>query len=135
VANIGLWTYRESGWADVDLVGFEVEALDGEIGTIDDASNEVGSSYVVIDTGPWIFGRRVVLPAGLIERLDINDRRVFVRLAKDEIKNAPEFDESTYRDTAYRDQVGSYYARGGFAGDPDETPPTGWPGAGRSGRG
>ena len=28
---------------------------------------------------------------------------------KDEIKNAPEFDEERYRDQGYRDELGSYY--------------------------
>ena len=48
-----------------DLTGFSVEALDGSIGKIDEASNEVGASYLVVDTGPWIFGKKVMLPAGV----------------------------------------------------------------------
>jgi stress response protein YsnF len=37
---------------------------------------------------------------------------VYVGLTKDQIKNAPKFDESTYRDDAYRSSVGDYY--GGY---------------------
>jgi hypothetical protein len=33
-----------------------------------------------------------------------------VNRTKDEIKNAPEFDEATYRDEAYQSQVGDYYS-------------------------
>jgi hypothetical protein len=40
----------------------------------------------------------VLLPAGVIERVDRTDERVFVGLSKEQIKNAPEFDETTYRD-------------------------------------
>jgi hypothetical protein len=32
---------------------------------------------------------------------------------KDEIKSAPELDLDNYRETEYRDEVGSYYGRGG----------------------
>jgi hypothetical protein len=109
--SVQLWVYR-----DVDRVsasepisGYSVEARDGSIGKIDEATYDVGSSYVVIDTGPWIFGKKVMLPAGIITRIDHDDQTVFVSVTKDEIKNAPEFDETTYRDDRYRGSLGSYY--------------------------
>ena len=111
MSSTELWTYRETSLGTMDLSGFEVEAQDGSIGKIDEASNEVGASYVVVDTGPWIFGKKVLLPAGVIDRVDAEDEKVYVDRTKDEIKNAPEFDESNYRDTQYRDEVGGYYGR------------------------
>ena len=108
-----LWTYRESSLGTMDLSGFEVEAQDGSIGKVDEASNEVGASYIVVDTGPWIFGKKVLLPAGVVDRVDTDDEKVYVDRTKDEIKNAPEFDDSLTRDETYRGQLGSYYSRGG----------------------
>ena len=96
-------------WAD--LVGYEVEATDGHIGKIDEAAYELGASYVVVDTGPWIFGSKVMLPAGTISRLDRGSRKAYVAASKDEITNAPEFDKDAYRDQGYRDRVGEYYGR------------------------
>ena len=106
-----MWTYTNDYSAqDLNVEGFEVEATDGDIGKIDEATYEVGSSYIVVDTGPWIFGRKVVLPAGAIERIDLDNRKVAVRLTKDQIKNSPELDEMTdYRSDEYRQQVGTYY--------------------------
>jgi FKBP-type peptidyl-prolyl cis-trans isomerase 2 len=105
-----LWTYRDQFSADeIDLVGYKVEATDGSIGKVDDATYEVGGSYVVVDTGPWIFGKRVLLPAGVIESVDQAEEKVYVSLTKDEIKNAPEFDDTRYRDEAYRDELTGYY--------------------------
>jgi hypothetical protein len=75
------------------LTGFSVEALDGSIGKIDEASNEVGSSYLVVDTGPWIFGKKVMLPAGVVRDVDLDTQTIFVNRTKDEIKDAPEFDQ------------------------------------------
>jgi hypothetical protein len=106
---IRLYAFREPAWANVDLSGFKVEATDGEIGTVDEKTYEIGADALVVDTGPWIFGKKVMLPAGAISRIDETDRRVWVNLSKDEIKNAPEFDESKFRDTTYRDQLGTYY--------------------------
>jgi len=109
-----MWTYRDYGsLGSGDISGFKVEAVDGEIGAIDEATWEVGSSYVVVDTGPWIFGKKVLLPAGVIDRVDVNDQRVFVHRTKEQIQNAPEFDESRYTDDTYRSEIGTYYGEGG----------------------
>jgi hypothetical protein len=50
-----------------------------------------------------------VIPAGVIRDIDPDTETIFVNLTKDEIKNAPEFDETTYRDQSYREELGRYY--------------------------
>ena len=92
------------------LIGFSVEATDGGIGKIDEATGETGRSQLIVDTGPWIFGKKVLLPAGVVDTVDYDTETVFVNRTKDEIKNAPEFDPELHRDDdAYRDRVGGYY--------------------------
>jgi hypothetical protein len=112
-----MWTYREDtvapGDAPRNVVGYGVEATDGSIGKVDDATYDVGSSYLVVDTGPWIFGKKVMLPAGVIENVDHDDEKIMVDRSKDEIKNAPEFDDSMVRDEGYRTRLGSYYDEAG----------------------
>jgi hypothetical protein len=109
-----LWTYRTTQTAPtVDLRGFSVEAVDGGIGKIDEATYDVGGSYVVVDTGPWIFGKKTMLPAGVLRDVDLDSETVFVNRTKDQIKNAPEFDEKRFRDEGYRSDVGGYYGPGG----------------------
>ena len=56
-------------------MGYRVHASDGDIGKVDEASNAVDESSIVVDTGPWIFGRKVILPAGTIQRVDDADER------------------------------------------------------------
>ena len=108
-----VWTYRDESWSGADLSGYGVEAVDGSIGKIDDASNEVGSSRIVVDTGPWIFGKKVMLPAGVIELVDFDDEKVHVSRTKDQIKDAPEYDDALFEDERYRGELGSYYGPGG----------------------
>jgi hypothetical protein len=112
-----LWTYDQTalgvGVDKANVVGYEVEALDGSIGKVDEATFDAGSAYIVVDTGPWIFGKKVMLPAGTIQRADHEDEKVFVNRTKDQIKNAPEFEEGVGYDPSYRDRLGSYYGQGG----------------------
>jgi hypothetical protein len=123
-----MWAYPDETWSNVDLVGFSVEALDGSIGKIDDASNEVGAGYIVVDTGPWIFGKKVLLPAGIIDAVDLDETTVYAQRTKDEIKNAPEYDPDRMKDMKYREQFGTYYGPGGkgyYAGTRDYSRPVG----------
>jgi len=78
----------------VDVTGFGVEALDGSIGKIDEATYEENAHGLVVDTGPWIFGKKNVLPAGVIERVDANEGKVYVSRTKDQIKDSPRFDDT-----------------------------------------
>ena len=115
-----VWTYRDASElgtniASVDISGFQIEALDGSIGKVDDATFEAGSARIVVDTGPWIFGKKVLLPAGVVRSIDEGAEKLYVNRTKDEIKNAPEFDDSMLDDDSYRSQVASYYGKGGSA--------------------
>ncbi|RZU48381.1 hypothetical protein EV385_0095 [Krasilnikovia cinnamomea] len=100
---------RADQQASLDLTGYHVEALDGRIGSIDEASYDVGSALLVVDTGPWIFGRKVLLPAGTVQRVDHEDRKVYVDRTKEQIKSSPEYDKDTFSTPEYREQVGDYY--------------------------
>jgi hypothetical protein len=105
----GVESAEEFGQTGVDLVGFKVEATDGHIGSIDQASYDVGSAYLVVDTGPWIFGSKVLLPAGTVQTVDRNEKKVYVDRTKEQIKSSPEYDKDTFESPEYRDQVGDYY--------------------------
>ena len=117
ITYVETWKYRDPNLAtsltQQRITGYNVEAIDGSIGKIDDATLETDSGHVVVDTGPWIFGKKVMLPAGVIMNVDHANEKVFVNRTKDEIKNAPEFDDSMRSDEKYRTELGTYYGRGG----------------------
>ncbi|WP_027345735.1 hypothetical protein [Hamadaea tsunoensis] len=85
---------------DLDLTGYKVAATDGDVGHV----KEQGEGFLVVDTGPWIFGRIVVVPAGIVDRVDHQEKTVFVDRTRDHVKHAPEFDPID------RDTLASYYA-------------------------
>jgi beta-lactamase superfamily II metal-dependent hydrolase len=119
-SNSDVWTFRDQQAlgsnvmeTHADISGFGVEAIDGSIGKVDDATYEAGGSYLVVDTGPWIFGKKVMIPAGVVRGIDETEEVVFVHRTKDQIKSAPEFDDSLARDEEYRNSLGMYYGPGG----------------------
>jgi hypothetical protein len=115
--TLDIYTYRDASLGErispSDVVDFKVEAIDGSIGKVDEHTLDMGGGQLVVDTGPWIFGKKVMLPAGIIRDVDHDDETIFVNRTKDEIKNAPEFDESLVQDESYRNELGSYYGEGG----------------------
>ncbi|GHH33596.1 PRC-barrel domain-containing protein [Streptomyces candidus] len=109
-----IWGYQPTSGHQpgTTLTDYKVEATDGSIGKVDKHSDEVGSAYLVVDTGVWIFGKHVLLPAGTVKRVDAAEKKIYVDLTKDQIKDAPEFDKDKHvGDPGYHDQVGGYYGR------------------------
>jgi len=104
-----MWDYRDSTWTDgYDLAGYDVEATDGSIGSVDQATNEVSNAYVVVDTGFWIFGKKRLIPAGAISSVEHDDKTLHVNMTKDQIKGAPDYDAENWTDDS-RTQHGDYY--------------------------
>ncbi|GAA3387366.1 PRC-barrel domain-containing protein [Streptomyces roseoviridis] len=116
-----VWSYKSTAGhlAGTDLTGYKVEAVDGSIGKVDKHSDEAGDAYLVVDTGVWIFGKEVLLPAGAVVRIDVDEQKVYVDRTKEQIKDAPEFvREKHLHDPEYRQDLGSYYGMGGPFGGP-----------------
>ena len=94
-----------------DLIGYDVEATDGHLGKVDEATNEPQSSCLVVDTGFWIFGKKRMIPAGVVQRIDSDEKKVFVGMTKDQIKGAPDYDADRRAGDkiGYHEEVGDYY--------------------------
>jgi hypothetical protein len=90
-----------------DLGGYVIHAADGEIGRVDRHDIETGVSYLLVTTGPWIFGRTVLLPASLIERIDHANQTVHMKCIRAAIENAPRYHE----DRSHRADVDVYYGK------------------------
>lgn len=103
-----LWAFRDEAAADIDIVGFTVEAVDGRAGKVDEANHGVDSCCVVVDTGGFR-GHKVLLPAGLVESIDPAAESVRVGIAKSDVKEAPDYDPIGLRDEQYRAGVASHF--------------------------
>ncbi|MCY0946856.1 PRC-barrel domain-containing protein [Streptomyces antarcticus] len=111
-----MWNHRQAPEfvEGVDLAGWPVEATDGTVGKVDKHSAELDSSYLVVDTGVWVFGKEVLIPAGTITRIELDEQRIYVGLTRVQIENAPEFDRQLHLgDPAYHHGLSTHYGPGG----------------------
>ena len=105
-----VWTYRDSTVRGLDLTGFEVEALDGMLGRVERTASEATGGYLVVDAGSLApLGGRVLLPGGVVDTVDLDSERVFVRLTREQIRSAPAYDWRAPFGQRERDEFGAYY--------------------------
>ena len=77
------------------VIGQTVSASDGTIGNIDDFFFDDTSwlvRWLVVDTGNWLSGRKVLLPTSAIERLDTQKNECSINLTMKQIEESPPVD-------------------------------------------
>ncbi|GGZ96950.1 PRC-barrel domain containing protein [Streptomyces echinoruber] len=107
-----IWSYapQVAAAAERDLTGYTVVAADGTMGHVDRQADHFGMRHLVVDTGVWVFGRSVLVPAGVVTGIDHEAQRITVSCTRGEVKAAPRFRiDSETMDPAYLTSVGDYY--------------------------
>ncbi|MEM8502094.1 MAG: DUF2382 domain-containing protein [Cyanobacteria bacterium P01_D01_bin.1] len=78
-----------------------------EDGLFDDTTGQF--RYLIVDTGFWFFGKKVLLPIGRAQ-FDNGQKRVYVAgLTKDQVESLPEYDNNTSVDYDYEENVRGVY--------------------------
>lgn len=85
---------------------------DEKVGTVEDGlfDGDTGQfRYLIVDTGAWIFGKKVLLPIGKTQ-FDNNERRVYVHgLTKDQVENLPKYEGVDSLNYDYEENVRGVY--------------------------
>jgi hypothetical protein len=72
--------------------GYAIMASDGHLGTVSDFLFDDTSwlvRWLVVETGSWLSGRKVLLPAFALGHLDPERREFSVRLTRQQVKDSP----------------------------------------------
>lgn len=107
--------YRDQ-FGDHDILSYSLYAGAGDdkVGSVDDllVDEDGRFRYLVINTGAWIFGKKVLLPIGRA-RIDYNNKRVYVDgLTREQVENLPEYNSDMTMDYDYEERVRGVYRRG-----------------------
>lgn len=94
------------------LQGFTVAAVDGEAGNIkeiyfDDERWTV--RYLVVETGGWFTGRKVLISPFAVESLDWNGEGLRLNLTREQIKNGPDIDTDKPVSRQHESEFFDYY--------------------------
>jgi uncharacterized protein (TIGR02271 family) len=106
--------YRQAAFEEDDIKGMDVYGgtTHKKIGTIDTVLvDETGRfRYFVLETGSWIFGKKVLLPIALC-RVDFNGRHVYATnlRSKDQVEKLPRYEHGMAVDYDYEEQVRGIY--------------------------
>jgi hypothetical protein len=77
------------------IKGYVIAAKDGHLGTVSDFLFDDVTwlvRWLVVDTGTWLSGRKVLLPATVLGHLDSGRSEFSVRLTRQEVKDSPNID-------------------------------------------
>jgi hypothetical protein len=108
-----VWDYRESTWTlDGDLVGYAVEASDGRAGTVVEAASTSAGRYLVVAIDEPSARVRVV-PAGVVVELRHEDRTVRVDSTRQQLDDAPAYDDVPRSESVLAHLESYYGALGG----------------------
>ncbi len=97
-----------------ELNGYSIDAADGKIGDVDDFLIDYRNweiSFLVVDTGNWLPGRKVLLSPAWINKISWKTSFVEVALTIEAVKNSPEFDRDQPVSDSYRDMLFTYYGK------------------------
>lgn len=95
-----------------ELLGYELMATDGQIGNVHNAlfSDEDWTiRYLVADTGPWIFGRKVLISPEALLRPVWASQTFPVNLTQEQVKSSPDVDLAKPVSRQFEEKLRAYY--------------------------
>jgi hypothetical protein len=97
-----------------DVRGYHLRATDGRIGHVEDfiiSDEDWVIRYLVVDTGNWLPGRRVLVAPEWVKDIDWENRTVWVDVRKQTVEESPPYDPGAPVNREYETQMYDYYGR------------------------
>jgi len=97
-----------------EVTGYHIQATDGEIGHIGDFVVDDGMwalRYVVVNTRNWLPGRMVLVSPQWAKTLDWSEKKLWVDLTTESIKNSPEYNPLAPIDRQYERALHDHYGQ------------------------
>ena len=95
-----------------NLLNYKILATDGEIGGVSDIivdDQEMKLRYLVIDTGTWLPGKKVVLSTAWISSVVPERETVVMNIETKRIQEAPEYRPDADFSREYEERLHDYY--------------------------
>jgi len=100
-----------------EVSGYHVQASDGAVGHVDDfiIDDETWAiRYLIIGIKNWWPGEKLLVSPRWINRVSWSDKKVFMDLSQDAIKNSPKYSDDALLTRDYEDKLHRHYNRRGY---------------------
>ncbi len=97
-----------------EIHSYDIHATDGLFGTVHDliVDDEFWVvRYVVVDTGHWLPGRKVIFATSWIDRISWTERALYVDLTKAQVESSPHYDPHQIVNRTYEENLYDYHGR------------------------
>jgi hypothetical protein len=101
------------------VMDYYIHARDGDIGHVDDFIVDHDGwaiRYMVVDTGTWLPGRKVLISPQWIEDMSWSEQKVTLDLTRNEVRNSPDFNAGAAIQRPYEKELFEYYKRAPYWG-------------------
>lgn len=95
------------------ITGYGIHATDGEIGAVEDILiDDAGWTvrYLMVDTGNWWPGERVLISPRSIRKIDWVEKLIYLNVDRETVKKSPPYDPAITVDGAYDEKYLAYYS-------------------------
>lgn len=95
------------------LIGFSLETEDGGIGEIQDFyfdDQNWNIRYLVVETGNWLFGRKVLISPYSIQGISPENKTLKVNMSREQVKSSPTIDTDRPVSKQLEKKLNDYYA-------------------------
>jgi uncharacterized protein YrrD len=100
-----------------EVEGYDVEASDGHVGKISDFVIDDQSwtiRYLVVETGTWFSGKKVLVPPTWTDRISWSDKKVMVDVSRSKIEHATVFTGKEMLTREFERDLYKHYDRKGY---------------------
>ena len=95
-----------------NVTEYTIHAIDGKIGDVEDFSVDDSSwnlDYLVVDTGHWFSGKKVLISPKLVKEIDWDTSEVIIKVSEADVKNSPEYEPGETISESYVGNLQNYY--------------------------
>jgi uncharacterized protein YrrD len=94
------------------IKGYSIKATDDTVGDVDDFIIDDRTwriHHLVIDTGQWLVGKKILLPVDLVQQIDWSSSTIEVNVSAEQLRGCPEYDSDEPITEAQETQLSEYY--------------------------
>lgn len=98
-----------------EVTGYHIQCMEGAVGHVEDLIVDTESwslRYLIIDTSDWLpASKKVIVAFDWLTHFKWEDRKAYVDLTQEQVKDAPSFDPRLPVNRAYETQLYDFYGR------------------------